>query len=188
MGMFDTILFDRPIPCPKCGAEIRSDQTKAFECTLDDYRIGDCIAHAEEIRIVGDELYCEACKAFTTRYYLAVYRGVLVGIEQEREAAEALVRSFNFEKLLLWYHDLYRKRQRALADNRRAEAFMRQVCEWFDGGHAKQAPEGLGSLRFFLSRDILEKSDTPLAALHHFLAEREAEAKAGDDNGQMSLW
>ena len=105
MGMFDTIIFDRPIPCPKCGAEIRSDQTKAFECTLDEYRIGDCIAHAEEIRIVGDELYCEACKAFTTRYYLAVYRGILVGIEQEREAAEALLRSFNFEKLLLWYHD-----------------------------------------------------------------------------------
>jgi hypothetical protein len=41
MGMFDTIIFDRPIPCPKCGAAIRSDQTKAFECTLDDYRIGD---------------------------------------------------------------------------------------------------------------------------------------------------
>jgi inhibitor of KinA sporulation pathway (predicted exonuclease) len=50
---------------------------------------------------------------------------------------------------------------------------MRQVCEWFEGGYDKQAPEGLGSLRFFLSRDILEKSDTPLAALHHFLAELE---------------
>ena len=137
MGMFDTIIFDRPIPCPKCGAEIRSDQTKAFECTLDDYRIGDCIAHAEEIRIVGDELYCEACKAFTTRYYLAVYRGVLVGIEQEREAAEALLRSFNFEKLLLWYHDLYRKRERARGATHRAEMFMHNVCEWFEGGYDK---------------------------------------------------
>jgi hypothetical protein len=36
MGVFDTIICDRPIPCPKCGAEIRSDQTKAFECTLDE--------------------------------------------------------------------------------------------------------------------------------------------------------
>lgn len=194
MGMFDTIIFDRPIPCAKCGAEIHSDQTKAFECILGEYRIGDCIAHAEEVGslgcrcIVGDDLYCGACKAFSTRYYLAVYRGVLVGIEQEREAAEALVRSFNFEKLLLWYYDLYHKRQHALADNRRAEAFMRQVCEWFEGGYDKQAPEGLGSLRFFLSRDILAKSETPLAALRHFLAQREAEAEAGDDNGQMSLW
>jgi hypothetical protein len=188
MGMFDTIIFDRSIPCPKCGAEIRSDQTKAFECTLDDYRIGDCVAHAEEIRIVGDELYCEACKAFTTRYYLAVYRGVLVGIEQEREAAEALLRSFNFEKLLLWYHDLYRQRERARGATHRAEMFMRNVCEWFEGGYDKMAPEDRRSLLFIWNRDILEKSETPLAALHHFLAEREAEAKAGDDNGQMGLW
>ena len=82
MGMFDTIIFDRPIPCPKCGAEIRSDQTKAFECTLDDYRIGDCVAHAEEIRIVRDELFCGKCTEFTgAYYYLAVYRGILVGID-----------------------------------------------------------------------------------------------------------
>ena len=38
MDLFDTIVFDRSIPCPKCGAEIRSDQTNASECTLDDYR------------------------------------------------------------------------------------------------------------------------------------------------------
>lgn len=189
MGMFDTIIFDRPIPCPKCGAEIRSDQTKAFECTLDEYRVGDCIAHAEEIRIVGDELFCGQCRGFTgTRYYLAVYRGILVGIEQEREAAEALLRSFSFEKLLLWYHDLYRQRERARGDNRRAEAFMRNVCEWFERGYDKMPPEDRRSLLFFWNRDILEKSETPLAALHQFLAQGEAEAKVGDDDGQMRLW
>ena len=37
MGMFDTIIFDRPILCPKCGAEVRSHQTKAFECMHADY-------------------------------------------------------------------------------------------------------------------------------------------------------
>ncbi len=189
MGMFDTLIFDRPIPCPKCGAEIRSDQTKAFECTLDEYRIGDCVAHAEESRIVRDELFCWQCKAFTgTHYYLAVYRGILVGIEQAREAAEAVLRGFSFEKLLLWYHDLYRQRERARGETHRAETFMRQVCEWFEGDYDKLAPEDRRSLLFIWNRDILEKSETPLAALHHFLAEREAEAKAGDDNGQMSLW
>jgi len=117
-----------------------------------------------------------------------VYRGVLVGIEQEREAAEALLRSFNFEKLLLWYHDLYRKRERARGETHRAEMFMHNVCEWFEGGYDKLAPEDRRSLRFIWNRDILEKSDTPLAALHHFLAERQAEAKARDDNRQLSLW
>ena len=37
MGMCDTIVFDRPIPCPRCGAEVRSDQTKAFDCMHADY-------------------------------------------------------------------------------------------------------------------------------------------------------
>ncbi len=189
MGMFDTILLDPPIPCPTCGAEIRSGQTKAFDCTLDVYRIGDCIAHAEEIRIVRDELYCEQCRAFTgTYYYLAVYRGILVGIEQTREAAEAILRSFSFEKLLLWYHDLYRQRVRARSETHRAEMFMHNVCDWFEGGYDKMAPEDRRSLLFIWNRDILDKSDTPLAALHHFLAQREAEANAGDDNEQISLW
>jgi len=66
--------------------------------------------------------------------------------------------------------------------------FMHNVCEWFEGGYDKLAPEDRRSLRFIWNRDILEKSDTPLAALHHFLAERQAEAKARDDNRQLSLW
>ena len=104
-------------------------------------------------------LYCEACKAFTTRYYLAVYRGVLVGIETDLEAAEALIRSFNFEKLLLWHHDMYRKRERARGATHRAEMFMHNVCEWFEGGYDKMAPEDRRSPLFIWNRDILEKSE-----------------------------
>lgn len=89
MGMIDTILFDQPIPCPKCGAEITFDQTKAFECTLDEYRIGDCVAHAEEIRVVRDELFCGQCKKVTEKHtYLVVYRGILAGIEEDLENTE----------------------------------------------------------------------------------------------------
>jgi len=35
---------------------------------------------------------------------------------------------------------------------------------------------------------MLEKSENPLVAPHRFLAERKAETKAGDDDGQLSLW
>jgi hypothetical protein len=101
---------------------------------------------------------------------------------------EALLRSFNFEKLLLWYHDLYRQRTRARDEIHRVETFMHSVCEWFEGGYGKMAPEDRRSLLFVWNRDILDKSDTPLAALHHFLAQREAEAKASDNSGQLSLW
>lgn len=191
MGMFDTIIFEKPISCPTCGAEIRSDQTKAFECTLENYRIGDCIAHAEESRIIGDELFCSHCRAMTgTRYYLAVYRGILVGIEQERQAAEEILRSFNLEKLLLWYHDLYRTRERTRADLRRAEGFMYNVCEWFERGYDKPVPEEESKRRllFIWDREILEASDGPLVALRRFLAESESRRKSDGDDDQLSLW
>lgn len=183
MGMYDTIIFAEPIACPTCGAEIRSDQTKAFECTLENYRVGDCIAHAEESRIVGDDLFCTQCRAMTgMRYYLAVYRGILVGIEQERQAAEELLRSFSFEKLLLWYHDLYRTRERARSKIRRAEGFMYNVCEWFERGYDKPVPEEESKIRrlFIWDREMLEASDGPLAALRRFLAESESRRKSDD--------
>ncbi len=81
MGMFDTVYFENPIACVICQAPIISTQTKAFDCTLDNYRVGDCIAHAEEIRIVREDLHCDACHAFNQQFvYLAVYRGILVDI------------------------------------------------------------------------------------------------------------
>jgi predicted RNA-binding Zn-ribbon protein involved in translation (DUF1610 family) len=44
MGMFDTIVFDRPIPCPKCGAEIRSNQSRGQGSTIN--RPARCGGHA----------------------------------------------------------------------------------------------------------------------------------------------
>ena len=90
MGMFDTIHFEQPIACVVCQAPILSTQTKAFECTLDNFRIGDCIGHAEEIHIVREGLYCDACHAYDQQFvYLAVYRGILVDIALDLPAAEA---------------------------------------------------------------------------------------------------
>ena len=58
---------------------------------------------------------------------------------------------------------------------------MRNVCEWFERGYDQMAPEDRRSLWFVWDREILEKSATPLAALRHFLAARELQAKDGDD-------
>lgn len=81
MGMFDTIRFESPIACAVCQAPISATQTKAFECLMDDFHIGDCIGHAEELRLVREGLYCDACHAIDQQFvYLAVYRGILVDI------------------------------------------------------------------------------------------------------------
>lgn len=136
-------------------------------------------------------MFCGQRQAFTDAYYyLAVYRGVLVSIEQKREVAEALPRSFNFAKLLLWYHDRYRKR--CSPPRRDVHAPWPSPAgtyrKWLENGYAKLAPEYQCSLLSIWDRNRLEKSENPLVALHRFLTEREPEAKAGDDDGQLSLW
>ena len=39
-----------------CYGNIESIQVKEFENLLEDYHVKDCISHAEEIRIIKDEL------------------------------------------------------------------------------------------------------------------------------------
>ena len=76
MGMYDTIYFDKKYTCPACNAEIDSTQTKDFEQTLDEYHVKDCVSHAEEIRIIKDELFCDSCSKFTGKNaYIVVVRG-----------------------------------------------------------------------------------------------------------------
>jgi len=108
MGMFDTVNLDRPYECPNCGKGIDSVQTKAFERILEQYGVRDCISHADDIRIVKEELYCDACKELPAGYvYFAVNRGILVGIGSSLKEARGMLNDLNLEKIILWYHDLY---------------------------------------------------------------------------------
>jgi len=172
MGMFDTVHFPQPLTCAACQAEITSTQTKAFENILEDYHIGDCIAHAEELRIVREGLYCEKCRVMDEQHvYFVVYRGILTDITQDLAEAERQLRSFSFERLLLWYHDQYARRIRERARRHDVERFLRHTREWFAEGYDRQPPEK-GSFRklfFLFNRDILEQSETPLEAIRVYL-------------------
>ncbi len=110
MGMFDTIHFEKPRECPECGGDINSVQTKKFGRLLNDYRIGDCIDHAEESRVTREKLHCGNCSEVIEKYvYLAVDRGILVGVEDSREEAEKVLGNTGKEKLVLMYHDLHER-------------------------------------------------------------------------------
>jgi len=172
MGMFDTIHFPHPLTCTACQARITSTQTKAFENILEEYHIGDCIGHAEELRIVREGLYCEKCRVFDRQYvYFVVYRGILTNITQDLGEAERQLRSFSFERLLLWYHDQYAKRLQEREQRHQVERFLRDTREWFSEGYDQQPQEKspLRTLFFLHNRDILEQSATPLEAIQAFL-------------------
>ena len=102
MGMFDTIYFDQPYLCPMCQGKIISTQTKGFENLLEDYQVKDCVSHAEEIRIVKEELFCDRCSRYTgLNFYIVVNRGILLGTAATLEEAQKLMSELNLEKLIL---------------------------------------------------------------------------------------
>ncbi len=184
MGMFDTIHFEQPLTCAVCQAPIATTQTKAFECLLDDFRIGDCVGHAEELRIVREGLYCDACRAIDQQFvYFVVYRGILVDVALDLPAAEAQLRSFSFERLLLWYHDQYAKRVAERRERWQVERFLHDVVRWYEAGYDQMTPEErdqkpMLALLFFHYRDLLETATDPVAALRAYLAARKNEGEA----------
>lgn len=182
MGMFDTIHFEQPLACSVCQAPIATTQTKAFECVLDDFHIGDCVGHAEEIRIVRERIYCNACRGVDQpSVYFVVYRGILVDVALDLPTAEAQLRSFSFERLILWYHDQYAKRMAERRDRWAVERFLHDVVRWYEEGYDRMTPEERGQrplgLLFIRHRDLLAAAEDPVAAVRAYLAELEKETE-----------
>lgn len=192
MGMFDTIVLDRKHPCPHCGSLIDSIQVKAFENALDVYRVKDCVAHAEECRVVKEDLYCDQCRKDAGRYvYLAVERGVLAGMDDTLQEARGIQDDLNLERLILWYHDLYRRLRKEEAETARLERFLGDLSEWFgEGLHRKRADEANRKRFWFIAnRRHLQGSIGPLEAISRFLTSRAMEKALRElwEEGQDTL-
>lgn len=70
--------------------------------------------------------------------YLVVYRGILADIAPDLATAEAQLRSFSFERLLLWYHDLYAPSGKVSGVNgARSEGFLHDVTRWYEEGYVQ---------------------------------------------------
>jgi hypothetical protein len=184
MGLFDVIHLPQPAPCPACGAEITSTQTKAFDPSQNDFYLGDCVGHAEKIRIVREGLFCDACRAYDEQFvYLVVYRGILIDVTADLATAESQLREFSFERLILWYHDLAAKRDAERRQRRTLTRFLRDLLRWFEGGYDQMSPQELEKERLFFlwNSDILEEADDPLAAIRAYLAQEQEASRESED-------
>ena len=73
MGLFDTVVLPRPVPCPKCHAAIVEVQTKVFNPRQNTYRVGDPVSDIDDMRIEKEELYCVTGRELTGRFvYLCI--------------------------------------------------------------------------------------------------------------------
>lgn len=184
MGMFDTIYFDKSYLCPNCRAKIDSTQTKAFEQTLANFHIKDCVSHAEEIRVVKEELFCNKCSEFAGQYvYIAVFRGVLVGVADSLQEARHMLSDMNLEKLLLWYHDLFKNYVKEVRKNEGVLRFMWNVVDWFEKDRHKKKKgklAGIDNIFLLFDKEYLKKAKDPLDAIKIFLAAKQKEKRERD--------
>lgn len=170
MGMYDTIHFEEPRKCPNCGEEIFSVQTKKFVKLLNHYHVGDCVDHAEESRITRERLHCGNCREVLDKHvYLAVERGILLGVTDDRKEAKRLLENVNKEKLLLMYHDLYERYSEERKAKREYRNFLRSTGRWFRKG--KHEKENLSPFeKFPIYSKHLVSAKTPLQAIENFLS------------------
>lgn len=170
MGMFDTIYFQRPYTCDQCGKEFHSVQTKAFERMLENFRVGDCVGHAEEVRIVTEKLFCLNCRENVKSVYLVVYRGILLGITDDLEEAKRLL-EVNVEKMVLWYHDLHQRYVEERKERHSYEIFIENLREWYsEGMHQKSEHNSITKLRFLWSLKHLQGAVSPIESVERFMA------------------
>ncbi len=171
MGMFDTIYLDRAYTCPICQGTIHSVQVKAFENLLEAFRVKDCIGHAEEIRIIKEELFCNRCREDIGKsIYIVEGRGILLGITDSLGEAQRLLNDLNQEKLVLWYHDLY---QRYIAEQREKHSYQRfleDLRKWYgERLYESVETDSTTKLRFIWNSRHLSGTLSPVESIERFM-------------------
>ena len=172
MGMFDTVYLDCAYTCPVCQKTIHSVQVKAFENQLETFRTKDCIGHAEEMRIIKEELFCDRCREDIKKsIYIVEGRGILLGITDTLGEAQRLLNDLNQEKLVLWYHDLY---QRYIAERREKHSYQRfleDLMEWY-GERLHECAEidsATERFRFIWNSRHLRGALSPVESIERFM-------------------
>jgi len=174
MGVFDTIYLDREYICPICHKKIKSIQTKEFENLLEDYHVKDCISHAEEVRIIKDELFCDNClKSTGISIYIVVNRGILIGTTESIEEAKNLLNDLNLEKLILWYHDLYGRYIEERGEKYSYRRFLDDLHEWY-GERLYEKSEDSTAKRIWLIWNLkhLKGALGPVESIERFMTYR----------------
>ncbi len=135
MGMFDTIHFNAPVPCPHCGEGILSVQTHLFDDCMADYHIGSLVPSTVHKGILKESLWCDACY-HTKRepkeqieVYLIIWHSVLAGVETSLDRAEQRLAAVDRLDLLAWLDEAQRD---AASWRRRFHSLKSDVSRWHD--------------------------------------------------------
>ena len=114
MGLFDTIMFPKPIACKKCGKLHESTQTKQFENLMVTYSIGDIIPGNVMSGVIKETIFCDHGDienkenySFDQPIFLVIWHNILTEIVEKLEEAENKLSKFSLGDLYILYRNLY---------------------------------------------------------------------------------
>ena len=191
MGMFDTIHVKVPLICTVCGAEVRSLQTKEFDCIMAHYKIGSVLSGSAVLTgIIKEMLWCDACHkagqpSFDSPVYIVIWHSLLAGVEQDLAKAEARLAAVDRLDLIGWLDEAQREAARW---RRNYCGLFHDVTRWHEHLARAAAPEPdpadenaerrLAFRRLFDLPDEILTAPDPLAAI---LAKNEHADEEADD-------
>jgi len=160
MGMYDTIIFEKPIIC-KCGQKIESTLIKEFECMMDTYHVGDMIPSAPMFVLSEESDYCSKCKT-ETEFYMACSYGVYLGVYESYKTAKEVIDTFDMAKLLKFYAARVAPSRGMFYQS--DKGFMESVVSFYDAPRPKKKGKWASILTM---HDF--KEETPLEAIKNYL-------------------
>ena len=188
MGMFDTIHVRTPLICPVCAAEIRSLQTKEFDSTMANFRIGSVLSGSAVLTgIIKEHLWCKACsdagQPSESPIYLVVWHSLLAGIEQDLAKAESRLAAVDRLDLIGWLDEAQREAARW---RHNFHTLHHDVSRWHEHLTRPAEPEPTGEnaervhafRRFFDLPEAILTAPDPLAAI--LAANKHADEHAND--------
>lgn len=103
MGMFDSFYFKKEKKCSFCNNTHKYVQTKKFDLTLEEYKIGDILNTAGFYsKIITEKLYCSYCKN-EENIYLVIKDNIFISANRNKKKAKKIFKNFKYNDLLKLY-------------------------------------------------------------------------------------
>ncbi|TES97191.1 MAG: hypothetical protein E3J90_07215 [Promethearchaeota archaeon] len=135
MGMFDTVVFPKPIKCVTCGKLHLDVQTKQFDKTMTSYKVGDIVPTNVIHGVIEEILSCDHGSEgekyyFDQKCYFVIWHGILIEVAGNIDKAKNKLELFGVGDLFFLYQALFKERNDFQAKYRRLKSWVKSYREF----------------------------------------------------------
>jgi len=156
--MYDYLILPEPIKCKKCGYEIKLIQTKRFARLLKEYELGDLTNKYIISAIFEEHWSCDECDEIVN-IYIIIYKGIIIGIVDNKEKAVNLLDNFNINDLIELYYQLIFKKSKISYRFNQLIKSIEQLIRFSKLSNAEQTKiiNDKNNYEFYLIKNYIDK-------------------------------